>query len=430
MRKFILISFLFILSVSSAQLIEERRITQTLCSPEFHGRGYVQKGDSIAAVFIAGEFDKLGLKKLKGSWFQEFSHDVNTFPGKMDVSVGNRQLLPGIDFLVNPSSPALKGSFLPYRIAYDQAVRTDRLISEIKKATADGRYGAFIFDFSGVHKDSLKRVRDIPSKVSDQTQFPVLEITDEKFTWSVADEPGRAAYVQLKPGLWKEGDYVHFDIEARYLRNNTSRNVVAFLKGKGCSKRTLVLTAHYDHLGRMGEDTYFPGGNDNASGTAMLLSLAQYFTENRPHFNILFIAFAAEEAGLKGSAHFIQHPLFPLKKMDFLVNLDIMGSGEEGITVVNATKFTEEFELLQKINAEKELLTQIKSRGPAANSDHYYFTEEGVPAFFIYTMGPNKNYHDVFDTYEELSFKEFEDIRTLLIEFGEQRLGRERSGKH
>jgi hypothetical protein len=75
---------------------------------------------------------------------------------------------------------------------------------------------------------------------------------------------------------------------------------------------------------------------------------------------------------------------------------------------------------LNGINAEKKLLTQVKSRGPAANSDHYWFTQMKVPAFFIYTMGPNKNYHDIFDTYENLSFQEFQDIITLLEEFGKR----------
>jgi aminopeptidase YwaD len=73
--------------------------------------------------------------------------------------------------------------------------------------------------------------------------------------------------------------------------------------------------------------------------------------------------------------------------------------------------------LLQELNEAQSLLKVVKKRGPAANSDHYWFTEKGVPAFFIYTMGPNKNYHDVFDFYDNLSFKEYEDITTLLIEF-------------
>ena len=207
------------------------------------------------------------------------------------------------------------------------------------------------------------------------------------------------------------------DIDAELLRNYHTQNVMAYLPAKKKCAKTVVFTAHYDHLGRMGDDTYFPGANDNASGTAMLLTMAKYFKENPSDYNILFIAFAGEEAGLLGSKYFVENPVLKLKKIKFLVNLDIMGSGEDGVTVVNATLFEKEFALLQQINTEKSLLKVVKKRGPAANSDHYWFTLQGVPAFFVYTMGPNKNYHDVFDIYGNLSFKEYEDITTLLIEF-------------
>jgi aminopeptidase YwaD len=424
MRRSLLILSLSFTSFVGAQLSEVQRITKTLCSPEFHGRGYVFRGDSLAAEFIAAEFHKLGIKKVKGSRFQEFTHDVNTFPGKIRLDIGSRSLIPGIDFLVDPSSPAVKRSFLPCKISYQEASNPELLMRKLREATAEEPVGAFIFDFSGIHKDSLKRVRDIPYKVLDQTKCTVFEITDEKFTWSVADKPGNAAFIELRPGFWKEGDSIHVEIAAQYILNYKSRNVMAFLKGRGCSKNTLVFTAHYDHLGRLGTDTYFPGANDNASGTAMLLSMAKYFKENRPNFNVLFIAFAAEEAGLKGSEFYVQHPVYPLNKMDFLINLDIMGSGEEGVTIVNATLFEKEFQLLQEINSEGKLLSQIKSRGPAANSDHYWFTGKGVPAFFIYTMGPNKNYHDVFDTHEALTFNEYEDITALLIEFGKRKFSK------
>jgi len=129
------------------------------------------------------------------------------------------------------------------------------------------------------------------------------------------------------------------------------------------------------------------------------------------------MAFAGEEAGLIGSHHYVDHPVFPLEKIKFLTNVDIMGSGEEDITVVNATLFPEQFKALTEINQKDELLVKVASRGPAANSDHYFFTQAGVPAFFIYTMGTNKHYHDVYDTYEELSFNEFSDIQRLLISF-------------
>jgi Zn-dependent M28 family amino/carboxypeptidase len=106
-----------------------------------------------------------------------------------------------------------------------------------------------------------------------------------------------------------------------------------------------------------------------------------------------------------------------LKEIEFLLNLDIMGSGEEGITVVNGRQLTEEFKTLTDINDKNEYLSKVKPRGETANSDHYFFYKNGVPCFFIYTMGPNKHYHDVYDTYEELSFAAYDDIVMLLIDF-------------
>jgi Zn-dependent M28 family amino/carboxypeptidase len=209
-------------------------------------------------------------------------------------------------------------------------------------------------------------------------------------------------------------------VESNFIDKFTANNVIGYLPAAQNAKKKpyIVITAHYDHLGKMGRDTYFPGANDNASGVGMLLYLAQELSLKRdPNFNYVFIAFGAEEAGLVGSHYYVEHPLFDLKQIRFLLNTDIMGSGEEGITVVNATLFDKEFQQLKAMNEDGKYIAQVKSRGPAANSDHYFFTEKGVPAFFVYTMGPNKHYHDIQDTAEELSYAAFEPLAQLLLKF-------------
>lgn len=416
MHKLLLLFIVIVQFASFGQLSEVRRITQTLCSPEFHGRGYVNKGDSIASVFIASEFQKLGLKKLKGSYFQEFELTVNTFPGRLSIKRGPIDLRPGVDFMVDPSSNGGKMDLNPKRIDYTIALDNSLLIEELKSIFNKGVYNAIALDFSNVPDSLKKKLRGLSLDLAGM--IPTIEVTNDKFTYSVSDEQLMFPLIYLKADQYVEGEHYQIYIESKKVKNYTSRNVIAYLPAKKRTKRTIVYTAHYDHLGRMGSDTYFPGANDNASGTAMLISMAAYFKANPQDYNILFIAFAGEEAGLLGSKHFVENPTYKLKKISFLLNLDIMGSGEEGITVVNATLHENAFALLHRINAEKNLLTQIKSRGPAANSDHYWFTQMGVPAFFIYTMGPNKHYHDIFDTYEELSFQEYEDITSLLVEFG------------
>ena len=134
-------------------------------------------------------------------------------------------------------------------------------------------------------------------------------------------------------------------------------------------------------------------------------------------YDVFLVAFSGEEAGLIGSNHMSENPLFDINDVRFLLNLDIMGSGEEGITAVNGRVFSKEFKRLQKLNKKLKAVPVVKARGKAANSDHYFFTEKGIPSFFIYTMGENKNYHDVYDTYENLTFSSFNSLSRLFNTF-------------
>ena len=152
---------------------------------------------------------------------------------------------------------------------------------------------------------------------------------------------------------------------------------------------------------------------------ALLLSLAKYYAAHPQKYSIGFILFAAEEAGLVGSKYFTEHPIIPLKNIRFLTNTDLAGTGVDGITVVNAILFPKEFALMKKINTENKYLVDIGERGKAANSDHYWFTEKGVPAFFFYTKGGIAAYHDVFDRAATLPMTKQADLMQFLIKFNE-----------
>ena len=411
----LLLFFLFISFGTFCQLDEVKRITKELCSPEFHGRGYVNRGDSIAAHYIVNEFQKVGAQAFCDDYFQYFTMDVNTFPGEMEVKQKGVALVPGIDFSIDPNSKGISTTLYPIEIPVEKALDIDYLKKAISKAQSSFKQHALVFSTEGVSSDTMHKIKGLIYEIS--TILPVIELVNTKFTWSVGQDQSRFTYLQIQDSLYQKGEPLDVSIEARLIKAYKTQNILAFVPAKSKKAPYVVFTAHYDHLGQMGGDTYFPGANDNASGTAMLITMAKYFKEHPSEYNILFIAFGGEEVGLLGSKYFVEHPLLKLKKIKFLINLDIMGSGEESITAVNATLFPEKFELLQEINKEKDLVKLIKSRGPAANSDHYWFTEKGVPAFFIYTTGPNRHYHDVFDTYEELTFSEYDDITTLLIEF-------------
>jgi len=353
-----------------------RMMVDTLASPYFWGRGYTHDGMQKAASFLAAALHSYGVAPLDGhSYFQEFSYPVNTFPGRMEVSVNGKELVPGVDFIVSPESQG--GD---------------------KAGTLTQRDSVTFIDYD-------RRV--------------IVALKD-KLTWSAEQQVADYTAIELDANRFHELPVSYkMDIENKFIRKFNAANLCAMVKGTEQPDSFLFITAHYDHLGGMGADTYFPGANDNASGVTLLLSLARYYAAHPAKYSMGFILFAGEEAGLVGSKYFTDHPLVPLKNIRFLVNTDLAGTGDEGITVVNATEFPREFSLMTRINEAHHYLARINSRGKAANSDHYFFTEKGVPSFFFYTLGGIKAYHDVFDRAATLPMNEQPALFDLLLQFDE-----------
>ena len=371
------ICFLSFISTHGQTTQFGKKIVDTLTSPYYWGRGYTNKGMSKAADFIFTQFQSFGLVPLKGkSFLQNFSYPVNTFPGKMEVRVNDVLLQPGKDFIVSPESRGIKTN------------------GKLRQA------------------DSTKFI--------DDANRLIIKL-EEKLTWSVSpqQEDYTLILVDKKAINSLPVSYI-INIENKPVKNFKAANVCAMVKGTVYPDSIIFITAHYDHLGGMGSEIYFPGANDNASGVALLLNLANYYSTHPQTYTIGFICFAGEEAGLVGSKYYTENPLLPLKNIRFLINTDLAGTGEEGITVVNAYEFPNEFSILKTVNNEHNLLTKINARGKAANSDHYFFSEKGVPAFFFYTLGGIKAYHDVFDKAQTLPLNEHEDLNTLLIKFIEK----------
>jgi len=376
MKRFGFVIFLFCAVNSFAQdSTYTRGIINTLSSKAFWGRGYTKDGMKKAADYIADAYQKIGLSPMGTAYKQMFNFPVNTFPGKMKVSINGKKLIPGEDFIVSNESPGIK---------------------QISKLTP---------------VDGLS-YRATPS---------LQVLLKDKLTWSVATEVGDVTTIQLNKKCFaaipKE---ISVDIENKFISDFQAANICGLVKGTAYPDSLLIITAHYDHLGGMGADTFFPGANDNAAGVATLLSLAKYYAANPQPYTIGFICFAGEEAGLLGSGYFVENPLVPLGKIKFLINLDLVGTGEAGMTVVNASVYPEAFAQLNAINNKHHYISKINQRGKAANSDHYFFTEQGVPAFFIYTQGGPSAYHDIFDKPETLPLTKYKDLFKLIVSFNQK----------
>ncbi len=390
----------------SQDSIYARKVITTLCSPSFHGRGYVKSGDEKAAAYIASEFKKFGLAPVEDQFSQPFQFPVNTFPGKMNVKVEGRKLIPGADYIVYPPSSAARKTY--------QITHVDSL-SLIGNLAAHGNT-CLVMEMKDFNAQKEAAIAQLAKK---QTGAVIL-LEEKKLTWSVAQYHFAIPVIaMLKNKLPPTAHLIRFNYKAVFIEKHTAQNIVAMIKGQVYPDSFIVFSAHYDHLGRMGRKTYFPGANDNASGTAMLLNLAKHYSmeASKPKYSLLFIAFAGEEAGLVGSKYFTEHPLMDLKKIKFLINLDLLGTGDEGMMVVNATEHKNEFDLLKKINEEHHYLATIGERGKAKNSDHYYFSEKGVPAFFFYTLGGIQAYHDIYDKPETLPLTKFKEVFLLIRDF-------------
>jgi hypothetical protein len=429
LRTFKLILLFFILqfsfSISSFSQTRDQWLKQ-LTDSSFHGRGYVHNGDKIAADYLEQEFKKLGALPIKKSYRQYYHHDVNTFPDSMRLTVNGKTLIPGEDYILDNRS----GSCFE---KYDKVISFDlKDYPELQKLKVIGKEKCVvIWDFTiekadadDVEKGKI-RLEAMNAIYELAKTVPVVILQNTKLTWSVGKNVYALPIIYcLKEKFGEEKvKSVSIGMKNRMIHKYQSSNVYGLImaKKKWKKKKYLVFSAHYDHLGRMGEKTYFPGANDNASGTTMLLCLMEYYKKNPPEdFNVVFIGFSGEEAGLRGSEYFVKNSPIPLEKIAFVMNMDIMGTGDEGITVVNATKHTKEFELLEKINSEKNYLVKIKKRGETSNSDHYWFDKNGVKSFFIYTMGGIQAYHDVFDKYETLPLTKFDEIQKMLVEFSDK----------
>lgn len=425
MKKIILIVIIVwpSFTTSFTQEVEyAKNIIKTLTSEEYAGRGYIDKGEKKAAEFIAEEFQKHSLLFFDNSYFQKFKLPINVIRGKVELTIDNSTLIPGKDFLIDAGSPGIKGNFNIVYIDNEEVLNTEKF----KKALHESK-GKFLCidnrDINSLCIDSSKRIitainllRFHPKM---QLRAGIIILDRSKLSWNLSTHTLPHPYILINTDSCEisRPQKIKIGFKNKFYTSYQTQNITGYIKGTSQPDSFIVFTAHYDHLGKMGDGTIFPGANDNASGIAMLLNLARYYSSHPPDYSIVFVALGAEEAGLLGAKYFVENSPFDLSKVRFLVNFDLAGTGDEGITVVNGSVFKDEFKLLSEINKKENLLPQIKTRGEACNSDHCMFYKKGVPCFYIYTLGGISAYHDINDRYETLPLTEFQDYFTLITLF-------------
>lgn len=433
MRKTIILFIILILNIFTLQAQDSnqvRRYLQDLCAPEMHGRGYAYNGDAVAANYIRDQFKRMQIAPFKyADYYEKYGFTVYAMEGAVSAELNGKPLELWTQFAFAPYSQSVDAEYNLIPIEPQVLVNPMALKEFCDKNKKQLSNSLLYVDMSKCEDKNLKdRVNEMCRYLhvwNGNYDFKGLMIgVDEIPAWSFAFAKSRCEYVLC---------YVNSELVKRKngkvklfctneLNFHNTQNVCAYIPGTEVPDSIIVIGAHYDHLGQMGEDIVFPGCHDNASGVATMLDMAHYFKEHPLRYTTVFVAFSGEEAGLMGSSFFVRDSLFDFSKVKLMLNLDLLCGGDDGFMVVNSqadnTKgfYDNLLALNKQMNKKKGGVKEIKSRPNAANSDHYPFAKKGMPAVFVYTLGGKTGgYHQPDDTPENASLKQYHRIAGLLI---------------
>lgn len=451
------------------------RHVKFLSSAELTGRGVDTPGIGLARDYIAAEFAKSGLQPGgdNGSFLQAFEVAVGvrvTEPSNLTLGTDpplklNEQWIPlglstsekaaaglvfagygitakdygyddyaGIDakgkiVLVLRYEPPPNGDHSPFKQFPDYSIHA-ALRSKANNARDHGAAGMILVDLnnSGDQKSELLSTQNSlwrggNSLVAAQAKRHVVEkwldargISLKAFkekidaTGKPASQPIPDATASLQVSLQED--------------RRRAENIVGILPGADPSLKaeTIVIGAHYDHLGfghygardAGSEGQIHPGADDNASGTAVVMDLARRLTQlaTKPARTIVFVAFSAEELGLFGSRHFIDHAgsISPIKAM---LNLDMVGRLRESRLTVFGTRSSTDFSKEVLAGAE-QLGLAIGESDDVGRSDHMSFYAKKIPVLHFFT-GIHDDYHRPTDTWEKLNIDGMAKVGDLVM---------------
>lgn len=447
-----------------------------LASEKLTGRGINTPGIRLARDYIAGEFAKLGLQPGgdNGSYLQAFEVATGVRaeqPTSLTLSnhpplTLNRDWTPlgfsaskkleaevvfagygitvkeyGYDdyqdidakgkiVIVLRYEPPPKDDKSPFRKYPNYSIHA-ALRTKANNARDHGAVGMILVDLH--HQDDAKRElisttnslwRGRTSLVAAQAARAPIEQWLESHGVSLTelrdkiDQEAKPASMDVPAGK------ATLEVNLEEIRQPTE-NVLGVLPGSDphLKNETVVIGAHYDHIGFGHYGTRNPstegqthhGADDNASGTAVLLDLARRLSESdvKPARTIVFAAFSAEELGLFGSRHYVNHPAVPLSSTRAMINLDMVGRLRDGRVTVFGTRSAQEFSGIVK-SAAKQLRLEISESDGIGRSDHMSFYSKKVPALHFFT-GVHSDYHTPGDSWDKLNLEGMAKISDLVM---------------
>ena len=411
----ILLLALSAVPLNAQDLPHYKRIVKELSSARYQGRGYARGGANKAGKFLEKEYRKAGADEVL---LQPFTIDINTFPGKMEMWADGRKLKAGVDFSMREYSPGVKGEFPVYHVDtlnFD----ADRMFADLAKPEYANCLVCCDFWFAYRHGDAFRRLQkagECPNGGLIQTWTSPIKFY-KAYGHRVVDKP----IIWVTPEAIAGVKSVRLNVENAFLQGYELFNVIAKVEGARHDS-CYVFTAHYDHLGNLGRRIYYAGANDNASGTAAIVTLAAYYARHRPPFDMYFLSFSGEDANLRGSEFFANNPVVPLEQIRYLFNIDMIGDNNPVQYCEVSDEGERGFALLETINSEKHYFKALNRGALAANSDHYPFAARHVPCIFLENEDGDAFpfYHTIYDDWKHAVFDSYEPVFRLVRDFVER----------
>ncbi|UII33497.1 M28 family peptidase [Fulvivirga ulvae] len=427
-----------------------------LASDALEGRETGERGQKMAAAFIRDHFEEIGLQPPvkegeKMSYYQPVELYKNT-PGEIYVKVKNnrydnfkqvvfygsadtgKEVSTEIVFAGNgtPSDYeqvdvkdkavlVLVNNIQASQGAIEAATKNGATTVFIASATTDEEFAGLASQFKGWLSGgslTLEKPKNdgmgsgvffvSPTVINDIFNTPLSKLKE------IAENPDKLKKVKTSKAAFKT--------EQKTEMVNTE-NVLGYLEGTDKKDELVVITAHYDHIGRQG-DKINNGADDDGSGTSAVMELAEAFVKakeegNGPRRSMLFMLVTGEEKGLLGSAYYAAHPVFPLENTIVDLNIDMIGridpehkDNPNYVYLVGSNRLsTELHEISEKVN---ETYTQFDldytyndENHPDRiyyRSDHWNFAKNNVPIIF-YFNGVHEDYHQPSDTIDKINFE-------------------------
>ena len=444
---------------------------RTLSGPRYQGRQTGTAGGELAANFVVQRFQTLGLlpalptakMESSGQWRQQSSVTVSQIVGPVHLdffpavpSTGQTPLLaiPGKDFLPTFDSPSVNLTtpvvFVGYGIVdpargihdYEGVNVQNRLVIALRGKPPS--YGPWI-----TQEEKIQTAKDHGAAGLITLTGPILNPYESRKGLGQTPLASYSSDPEIRsiPGVWlngKLGEHLFHSIGLSLQQMQLARheshtiapqflpliahlqwtsqsgsgtliNVLGVLPGQDTSGQTdiILVGAHRDHFGEQA-GLEFPGADDNASGTAVMLELARLLSQRRTSLRhtILFASFDGEERGLLGSRLYVNNPAFPFERTKAMINLDHVGVGNGkltvGITRLDRTRVQQAADL-------EGLGDRIQMYGYFPGGDHVPFFEAGVPTITIVSSGVHPHFHQPSDTADTIQPEILETTTKFLL---------------